>query len=64
MTPQVPSGLKTWFTDLGITNVVELDWWQEKNLMIRGAQVTATCTPAQHFSSRSAFDRNKVRSLS
>lgn len=25
----VPLGLKPWFTSQGITNVTELDWWQE-----------------------------------
>lgn len=25
----VPLGVKSWFTDQGITNVTELDWWQE-----------------------------------
>jgi hypothetical protein len=25
----VPLGLKAWFTSRGITNVTELDWWQE-----------------------------------
>ncbi|GAQ81915.1 N-acyl-phosphatidylethanolamine-hydrolyzing phospholipase D [Klebsormidium nitens] len=56
----VPLGLKKFFTDLGISNVVELDWWQEKKLTSKGVEITATCTPAQHFSSRTAFDRNKT----
>jgi N-acyl-phosphatidylethanolamine-hydrolysing phospholipase D len=25
----VPLGLKAWFTWRGITNVTEMDWWQE-----------------------------------
>ena len=36
--------------------VVELDWWQSHVL---GGGVTATYVPAQHFSARSLFDRNK-----
>lgn len=50
----VPLGLKVWFAARGITQVVELDWWQ-------GAEVGAakvTALPAQHFSGRSPFDRN------
>jgi len=51
----VPLGLKAWFADLGITDVVELDWWQhrtERDLMF-------TCVPAQHFSGRTPWDRNR-----
>lgn len=59
----VPLGLKTFFEDLGISNVVELDWWQEKKFSFRGVEMTATCTPAQHFSSRTTFDRNKVSAM-
>ncbi|MBI1202415.1 MAG: MBL fold metallo-hydrolase [Rhodopseudomonas sp.] len=36
--------------------VVELDWWQSHRL---GDGVTATYVPAQHFSARGLFDRNK-----
>jgi N-acyl-phosphatidylethanolamine-hydrolysing phospholipase D len=51
----VPLGLKAWFADLGITDVEELDWWQARE--VRG--VTFTCVPAQHFSGRTLFDRNR-----
>lgn len=36
--------------------VVELDWWQSHDL---SGAVTATYVPAQHFSARGPFDRNK-----
>lgn len=52
----VPLGLLKWFNSMGISNVVELDWWEStsfKNLSI-------ICTPAQHFSGRGLFDRNKT----
>jgi N-acyl-phosphatidylethanolamine-hydrolysing phospholipase D len=52
----VPIGVKEWFNNMGITNVIELDWWERKlykNLSI-------VCTPAQHFSGRGLFDRNKT----
>ena len=39
----------------GITSAVELDWWQTTELA--GARVTYV--PAQHFSSRGLFDRNR-----
>jgi N-acyl-phosphatidylethanolamine-hydrolysing phospholipase D len=45
----VPLGLKAWFLDAGIDTVVELDWWESARL----ADVTITCTPAQHSSGRS-----------
>lgn len=51
----VPLGLKTWFADLGITDVVELDWWQATTA--RG--LTLTAVPAQHFSGRTLRDTNR-----
>lgn len=36
--------------------VVELDWWQSHRL---ADDVTATYVPAQHFSARGLFDRNR-----
>ncbi|KAF8056443.1 Napepld [Scenedesmus sp. PABB004] len=51
----VPLGLKAWFTRRGITNVTELDWWQEAQHP--GSKVRVTLTPAQHWSARGAFDR-------
>lgn len=51
----VPLGLAPWFADLGITDVDELDWWQSRT--VRG--LTLTCVPAQHFSGRTPWDRNR-----
>ncbi|CAK9203950.1 unnamed protein product [Sphagnum troendelagicum] len=60
----VPLGIKSWFTDLGITNVVELDWWQEHKVSIpvgdSSRSLRAICTPCQHFSGRGLTDRNKT----
>lgn len=52
----VPLGLKAWFADLGVTNVVELDWWDDAEI----GGVRFTLTPAQHWSARSPFDRNRT----
>jgi L-ascorbate metabolism protein UlaG (beta-lactamase superfamily) len=41
----------------GIPAVDELDWWQSVSL---SEEVTVTVVPAQHFSSRSLWDRNKT----
>lgn len=52
----VPLGLKSWFEDLGMRQVVELDWWEEyteENLRI-------TAVPVQHWSKRSLFSTNKT----
>ena len=54
----VPLGLREWFIRAGVNkeNIMEFDWWDEKEF--RNATVTAT--PAQHWSSRSLWDRNKT----
>lgn len=52
----VPLGVKSWFTNLGIFNVTELDWWQEE--FYNGFKIV--CTPAQHFSGRTPFDNNNT----
>ena len=51
----VPLGLGDWLRRRGVKQVHELDWWQ--SLEIEGMQVT--CVPAQHWSSRWLFDRNR-----
>ncbi len=52
----VPLKLKAWFEDKGMPNTVELDWWQ--SAAHKGMSVTAV--PVQHFSGRTATDRNKT----
>lgn len=52
----VPLGLKTWFNDLGITSVVELDWWQHHT--VKG--VDFHLTPVQHWSARGVGDRSST----
>ena len=55
----VPLGLKPWMADLGIRNVVELDWSEQVTMAKAGRPpATFTCLPAQHFSSRGPLDRN------
>jgi L-ascorbate metabolism protein UlaG (beta-lactamase superfamily) len=51
----VPLGLKAWFANIGITDVDELDWWDHRALR----ELTFTCVPAQHFSGRTLWDRNR-----
>jgi len=60
-----PLGNKNWFMEMGITNVVEADWWDEyvfnrKETENGSAKATIICTPCQHFSGRSLLDRFKT----
>lgn len=52
----VPLGLKTWFLDLGVRNVEELDWWDSKPFQ----EWKIHAVPVQHFSGRSLSDRDKT----
>ena len=52
----MPLGLQSWFQARGIARVVELDWWQSHQVNDR---VRATYVPAEHFSGRGLFDRDK-----
>lgn len=50
----VPLGNGTWFREREHNTIVEMDWWQEANF----GPVSIIGVPAQHFSGRTAFDRN------
>ncbi|MBM3301922.1 MAG: MBL fold metallo-hydrolase, partial [Deltaproteobacteria bacterium] len=50
----VPLGLKRWFEDLGISNVIEMDWWERQSR--NGIEVI--CVPIHHWSQRVPFSRN------
>lgn len=52
----VPLKLKKWFKEVGITNVVELDWWEEKEYM----GLNFICLPAHHWSKRTPIGTNKT----
>jgi L-ascorbate metabolism protein UlaG (beta-lactamase superfamily) len=41
----------------GLRHVEELDWWQSLRV---GSDLEVTLTPAQHFSARGLFDRNRT----
>ncbi|HET7524404.1 MAG TPA: MBL fold metallo-hydrolase [Burkholderiaceae bacterium] len=49
----VPLGLKAWFAQRDIVNVVELDWWQSH----RVGEIEVVLTPVQHWSGRHLTDR-------
>ncbi len=50
----VPLGVGDLLKSWGITHFQELDWWDE----ITFNHLRFVCTPAQHFSGRTPFDRN------
>jgi N-acyl-phosphatidylethanolamine-hydrolysing phospholipase D len=49
----VPLGLRAWLGERGITDVVELDWWDRVSFR----DLTFVCTPAQHSSGRTFSDQ-------
>lgn len=51
----VPVGLGKWFRREGRADVVELEWYAHHDL----GDVRITFVPSQHWSMRSAFDRNE-----
>mgnify|MGYP002700697897 FL=1 len=51
----VPLGLKQWFVQYEITNIEEMDWWQEFKI----GDLTIQAQPSQHWSRRSLFDTNE-----
>jgi N-acyl-phosphatidylethanolamine-hydrolysing phospholipase D len=52
----VPLGMKAWLAERGITNAVELDWWQSHQL----GTTEIVLTPVQHWSGRGLNDRLKT----
>ncbi|ACI64137.1 predicted protein, partial [Thalassiosira pseudonana CCMP1335] len=62
----VPLGIKSWLMDrAGVSpeDIVELEWWEGEQQCKRGDsnkhELVITCAPAQHWCSRSPFDRNR-----
>ncbi|KAK9381410.1 beta-lactamase superfamily domain-containing protein [Kockiozyma suomiensis] len=56
----VPLGMKSWFTSSGITQVTELDWWDQREFSVNGLTATVSCLPAQHTSNRNLRDYGKA----
>ncbi len=53
----VPLGNKKLLVKEGLTNVIELDWWQSFSV---GGSTKITLVPMQHWSARSLFDRSET----
>jgi N-acyl-phosphatidylethanolamine-hydrolysing phospholipase D len=56
----VPLGVKKILKNMGITNCVELDWWQSHSVFspATGGNIEVVFTPAKHWTARGFFDRN------
>ncbi|MGH7537225.1 MAG: MBL fold metallo-hydrolase [Gemmatimonadales bacterium] len=52
----VPLGLGVFLRRRGVHDITELDWWQEATL----GPLSVGCTPAQHFSGRTPWGRNRT----
>ncbi|HEX7614191.1 MAG TPA: MBL fold metallo-hydrolase [Thermoanaerobaculia bacterium] len=57
ITAVVPKGLGAFFRRRGYRDVRELGWWEETRL---GDDLVLAALPANHFSGRTPFDRNKT----
>jgi N-acyl-phosphatidylethanolamine-hydrolysing phospholipase D len=53
----VPSGVKAWFKEVGILNVIELAWWESHRMQSPSGAVEIVFTPVQHWSGRTLTDR-------
>ena len=53
----VPLGLKAWFADCGIGNVIGLEWWQSHRVEGANGPVEVVLAPVQHWSGRGLTDR-------
>lgn len=54
----VPIGVKKRLQKLGMRHIIEMEWWQESHIGIKGQEVIITAVPSQHFSGRGVFDKN------
>jgi L-ascorbate metabolism protein UlaG (beta-lactamase superfamily) len=52
-----PLGVGRYLERKGIGNVTEMDWWDETSI---SEHLQLICTPAQHFSGRGMFDRDRT----
>ncbi len=52
-----PLGVSKLLLKKGLENCIEMDWWQNQKI---NDQVDIVCVPAQHFSGRGMFDRDKT----
>ena len=58
----VPLALKGFFLKAGVSEnkVIEMDWWEERRIMVASGSITVACTPAQHWSGRTPWAANQT----
>lgn len=54
----VPLGVGKHLKSLGVSNILELDWWQRSSVPSNGSDWQILCTPAMHWSGRALYDSN------
>lgn len=52
-----PLGMSRFLLSHGILTAADMDWWDENSI---NDKITIACVPAQHFSGRGMFDRDKT----
>lgn len=52
-----PLGYGDWFRSVGVRNVIEMDWWDERELAGTGYRIV--CTPARHWTRRTPWGTNR-----
>ncbi|QLG74954.1 hypothetical protein HG535_0H02810 [Zygotorulaspora mrakii] len=55
----VPKGLGYFMVEHGVSNVIELSWWQTCEVTKNDQTYHFSCTPAMHWSGRSLLDANR-----
>jgi N-acyl-phosphatidylethanolamine-hydrolysing phospholipase D len=55
-----PLGLARLLRRWGVTQVRELDWWEEATIETTTGELSVACVPAQHFSARGLGDRGRT----
>ncbi|MEM8728136.1 MAG: MBL fold metallo-hydrolase, partial [Chlamydiota bacterium] len=56
----IPLGLKKRLHKLNFRHIIEMKWWEQIPIGMRGQEVVITAVPAQHFSGRGIFDKNRT----
>lgn len=55
----VPLGVKKTLREIGVTNCVELNWWDKHTVNTRtGKSIDIVLTPTKHWTARTLFDKN------
>ena len=56
----VPLGLRSRLRKLGMRQIIEMEWWEDVSIGLQSQEIVITAVPAQHFSGRGLFDKNRT----